>query len=145
MKAKPFLIGFFVFLAVFAAISFYYVAKVGRPSRTLTAITSPDGRYKAVKLTMSHGGMTPYCFDSVAVILAVYPDDFGERNKRYEVFSASCATFANGGPSPKIEWLSPSALQITHATHAAGAASAKRVMNDIDITNVVHVTFVGRE
>lgn len=145
MKAKPFLIGFFVFLAAFAGVSFYYVATVGRPSRTLTAITSPDGKYKAVKLTMSHAGLTPYCFDSVAVILSVYPDDFGERNKRYEVFAGPCVKFANGEPSPKIKWLSPTALQITHATNAAGAASAKRVMNDIDVTNVVHVSFVGRE
>jgi len=145
VKTKPFLIAFFVFLAAFAAISFYYVATVGRPTRSIAATTSPDGKYKAVKVAMSHGGMTPYCFDSVAVILAVYPDDFGERNKRYEVFAGPCAHFANGEPSPKIEWLSPTALQITHAINAAGAGSAKRVMNDLDVTNVVHVTFVGRE
>ena len=143
MKSKPFLIGFFVFIAVFAAISFYYVAIVGRPTRTLTAITSPDGKYKAVMLSMSHAGLTPYCFDSVAVILAVYPDDFGERNKRYEVFAGPCAKFANGEPSPKIEWLSPTQLRITHAADAS--TSAKRVTNDIDVTKVVHVTFVEKE
>lgn len=145
MKGKPFLIGFFVFVVLFAAISFYYVATVGRPTRSLTAVTSPDGKYKAVTLTMSHGGATPYCFDSVAVILAVYPDDFGERNKRYEVFAGPCTKFADGAPSPKIEWLSPTALRITHAADEAGARKAKHVMNDIDVTNVVHVTFVGRD
>ena len=145
MKAKPFLIGFFIFIVVFAAMSFYYVATVGRSSRLLTAFVSPDGKYKAVKLTMSHGGVTPFCFDSVAVILAVYPDDFGERNKRYEVFAGPCATFAKGEPSPKIEWLSPTALRITHAVDAEVSTSAKRVMNDIDVTNVVRMTFVGRE
>lgn len=143
MKGKPFLIAFFVFVAVFAAISFYYAATVGRPVRSLTALTSPDGKYKAVTLTMSHGGATPYCFDSVAVILAVYPDDFGERNKRYEVFAGPCAKFADGAPSPKIEWLTPTALRITHAVDKAGAG--KRVTNDIDVTNVVHVTFVDRQ
>lgn len=145
MKTKPFLIGFFIFIAVFAAISFYYVATVGRPTRLLAALVSPDGKYKAVKLTMSHAGLTPYCFDSVAVILAVYPDDFGERNKRYEVFAASCAHFANGEPSPKIEWLSPTALRVTHAVNAAVPTSSKQVMNDIDVTETVHVTFVEQE
>ena len=148
MKTKPFLIGFFIFIAVFASVSFYYVATVGRPARSISAIASPDGKYKAVKLTMSHGGATPYCFDSVSVILAVYPDDFGERNKRYEVFAASCTKFASGEPSPKIEWLSPTELRIAHAVKPAGSTgstSAKRVMNNIDVTNTVHVTFVARE
>lgn len=144
MKTKPFLIGFFIFIALFAGVSFYYVSTVGRPTRSLAALVSPDGKYKAVKLTMSHGGATPYCFDSVAVILAVYPDDFGERNKRYEVFAGPCAKFADGEPSPKIEWLSPTSLRITHAAAPAGS-SAKHVTNDIDITKVVHVTFVERE
>lgn len=145
MKGKPFLIGFFVFIAAFAAISFYYVAAVGRPTRSLTAITSPDGKYKAVTLTMSHAGLTPYCFDSVAVILAVYPDDFGERNKRYEVFAGPCAKFASGEASPKIEWLSPTMLRVTHAVGEAETGSAKRVMNGLDVTKVVHVTFVERQ
>lgn len=143
MKSKPFLIGFFVFIVVFAVISFYYVSTVGRPTRTLTSIVSPDGKYKAVTLTMSHGGATPFCFDSVAVILAVYPDDFGERNKRYEVFAGPCEKFADGAPSPKIEWLSPTQLRITHAATPA-MSKTKRVTNDIDVTNVVHVTFVEK-
>ena len=144
MKSKPFLIGFFVFIVVFAAISFYYVATVGQPTRTLTSIVSPDGKYKVVKLTMAHGGATPFCFDSVAVILAVYPDDFGERNKRYEVFAGPCAKFASGEPSPKIEWQSPTQLRITHAV-APATSKTKRVTNDIDVTNVVHVTFVEKQ
>ena len=145
MRSKPFLIAFFVFIAVFAGISFYYVAMVGRPVRTISAILSPDGKYKAVKVTMSHAGMTPYCFDSVSIILSAYPDDFGERDKRYEMFAAACAKFADGETSPKIEWLSPTALQITHAVNAAGPTSAKQVMNDIDVTKTVHVTFVGHQ
>lgn len=145
MKSKPFLIGSFVFLAGFAAVSFYFVSTVGRPSKTLFAIPSSDGKFKAVKITMSNGGATPYCFDSVAVILAVYPDDFAERSKRYEVFSAPCASLANSEPSPKIEWLSATALQITHASHPAGSTSAKRIMNNADVTNTVHVTFVARD
>jgi hypothetical protein len=144
VKSKPFIIGSFVFLAGFAAVSFYYVAAVGRPSKTISAIPSADGKFKAVKITMSNGGATPYCFDSVAIILAVYPDDFAERNKRYEVFAGPCANFANSEPSPKIEWLSATALQITHASHPAGSTSAKRVMNNADVTNTVHVTFVAR-
>jgi hypothetical protein len=144
VKSKPFLIGFFVFLAAFAAVSYYFVATVGRPSKTMSATASPDGKFKAVKITMSNVGSTPYCFDSVAVILAVYPDDFAERNKRYEVFAAPCATLANSEPSPKIEWLSARALQITHATGPTGS-SAKRIMNNADVTNSVHVTFVAQE
>jgi hypothetical protein len=144
VKSKPFLIGSFAFIVAFAAVSFYFVATVGRPSKTISAVASSDGKFKAVKTTMSNGGATPYCFDSVAVILAVYPDDFAERNKRYEVFAAPCASLADSEPSPKIEWLSARALQITHATGPAGS-SAKRIMNNADVTNSVHVTFVARE
>jgi hypothetical protein len=145
VKSKPFLIGFFVFVIVFAAVSFYFVATVDRAARSISAVTSPDGKYKAVKVTLSRRGSAPYCFDSVSVILAAYPDDFGERDKRYEMFAASCAKFADGEPSPKIEWLSPDALRITHAVNAAGAASSKQVMRDIDVTETVHVTFAERE
>jgi hypothetical protein len=144
VKSKPFLIGSFAFVVAFAAVSFYFVAAVGRPSKTISAIESSDGKFKAVKTTMSNGGATSYCFDSVAVILAVYPDDFAERNKRYEVFAAPCASLADGEPSPKIEWVSARDLQITHAAGPAGS-SAKWIMNNTDVTNSVHVRFVARD
>jgi hypothetical protein len=46
--------------------------------------------------------------------------------------------------SPKLEWLSNTALQITVAPRAGTDAKAVR-MKDIDVTNTVHVTVVERE
>jgi len=48
---------------------------------------------------------------------------------------------AGGAPSPKIEWLSDAALQISYAKPSA-AKPLK--LKDADVTKAVHVTFVER-
>ena len=143
MKAKPFIIGFLAVVAVLAAVSVYFSATVDKADKSVTALASPDGKFKAVKVTLVAGGAAPFCFDSVSVMLAAYPDEFAQREKAYEVYAAPCGSFANGEPSPKIEWLSASALQITYAAAAPDAKTART--KNIDVTKSVHVTFVARE
>jgi hypothetical protein len=143
VKARPFLIGFFVLVAAFAAASFYFSATIDKPERTRTALVSPDGKFKAVAVTLAGGGAQPFCLNSVSVLLAVYPDEFAEREKAYEVYAAPCAAFATGDVSPKLEWLSGTALQIAHAAYAAGAKAPR--FKTIDVTKSVHVTFVERD
>jgi hypothetical protein len=90
-------------------------------------------------VTMAGGGASPFCFDSIAVVFAAYPDSFAERDKAYEIYSGPCGVFADHQPSPKIEWLSNAALQITYANNSA----KKPKLKDIDVTKSVHVTFLS--
>ena len=145
VKAKSFIIGFLAVVAVVAAVSVYVSVAVDKPDKSVTAFVSPDGKFKAVKLTMARGGTSPFCFDSVAIIFAAYPDNFAERDKAYEIYSGPCGSFANHERSPKIEWLSNSGLQITYAVNSAGAGVKQPRLKIVDVTKSVHVTFVARE
>ena len=136
MKAKTFFIGFFAVVAVLAAVSLYLALTVDRADKSFTAIAAPDNKYKAVKITLTRAGDPPYCFDAIAVILGVYPDDFAERDKAYLVYSAPCAA------SPKIEWLSNTELQISYAKNSTAKPPT---LKDHDVTKAVRVTFVERE
>ncbi len=137
MKAKTFFIGFFAIVALLGAASIYLAATVEPAEKSYAAVTAPDNKYKAVKITLSRGGNPPFCVDGIAVILGVYPDDFAERDRAYLVYSGPCA--ANRAASPKIEWLSATALQITYTKQAAAAKSP--AVKDLDVTKTVHVTF----
>ncbi len=144
MKSKPFIIGFVIVVLAIAAVSMYISATVERANKTLVAVVSPNGKFKAVKQTIARGGTAPFCYDNIAVLLAVYPDDFDENKKAYEVYAAPCGRFSDGTRSPKIEWLSNASLRITVAPRPA-AADAKTIrMKNIDVSKSVHVTFVER-
>jgi hypothetical protein len=145
VKAKPVIVGFLAAVAVVAAISIYFSVTVDKPVKSVSAFASPDGKYKAVKLTMAGGGTSPFCFDSISIILGAYPDNFAERDKAYEVYAAPCGRFADREPSPKLAWVSNAALQITYAANAGGAGARKVNMKNIDVTKTVYVTFVERE
>jgi hypothetical protein len=138
VKAKPFIVGFLAVVAVIAAVSIYFSATVDKAVKSVSVVVSPDGKYKAVKVTLASGGASPFCFDSIAVVFAAYPDSFAERDKAYEVYSGPCGRFATGEPVPKIEWLSNTALQISYA--AVPNTKAPRTKN-IDVTKTVHITF----
>jgi hypothetical protein len=142
MKSKTFIIGFGVVVALIAVVSIYMAATVERADKTIVTAPSPDGRFKAVRTTLARGGASPFCFDNIALLPAIYPDDFDEHKNAYEIYAAPCGRFASGAPSPKVEWLSASALQITYA--AAPDAKPPRT-KDLDITKTVTVTFVKRE
>jgi hypothetical protein len=140
VKAKTFFIGFFAVVALLGAASVYLAVTVDPAQKSLTAVAAPDTKYKAVKITLSGEGRPPFCIDSIAIILGVYPDDFAERDKAYLVYSGPCAADRNAWP--KIEWLSNTALQITYAKDPAAAKSP--AVKDLDVTKTVHVTFVAR-
>ena len=141
VKAKPFIVGFLLVVAFIAAFSIYLSTIVDRTETSISAVLSPDKKMKAVKLTLSGNGRSSFCVDSISVMLAAYPDEFAESRKEYELYSAPCGKFADGAPSPKIEWLSATALQISYAPSAARTPKLK----EIDVTKSVHVTFVARQ
>jgi hypothetical protein len=142
MNSKRFIIGFLVVVALIGAVSIYVSMTTERAVQSITAVTSPDKKLKAVKTTLSNGGAAPFCFDTIVVLPTIYPDDFHENRDAYEVYAAPCGRFADGTPSPQIEWLSATSLRITSAPHPAGAKNVR--MKDIDITKTVQVTFVVR-
>jgi hypothetical protein len=138
VRAKPFFIGFFAVVALLGAVSIYLAVTVEPAEKSITAFAAPDAKFKAVKITLTRGGNPPFCIDSIAVILGVYPDDFAERDKAYEVYAAPCAA----DRPPKIEWLANTALQISY-TKSSEVKPPK--LKDTDVTKAVHVTFVARD
>ena len=134
MSAKPFVIGFIAVIVCAAAVSVYMNVTATGPRKSVTSAASPDGRYKAVRVSLTQAGA---CFDTISVYLSVYPDSFAEREKTYRVYAGPCAPQAERATLPKMQWLSNSALQITYPA----ASDAKRTMNPEDASHFVHVTY----
>ena len=145
MKAKPFLIGLLAAMAGVAAVSIYMSATIDKIDKTVAAVASPDGRYKAVRITLARGGAAPFCVDSISIFLSVYPDNFAENDKTYEVYAAPCAAPAKRAALPKVEWLSNTAMQITYAPASPAAGAKQRRMKPLDASHFVRVTFVVGE
>jgi hypothetical protein len=145
VKAKPFLLGFFVVVVAIAAVSIYVNETVDKTDKTVTAVVSPDGKYKAVRETIARGGKEPFCFDTISIFLSVYPDSFAESDKAYEVFAAACAELARRAALPKIEWLSGRSVQITYAASAAASDAMKMRTKQLDASKFVHLTFVAAQ
>ncbi len=101
MRSKPFIAGL---IALMADRHRHFTLRRARPSnkvdKSLTAFVSPDGRYKAVRLSLARSGAAPFCFESVSIFLAVYPDTFAENEKAYQVYATPCATPAKPGNAP---------------------------------------------
>lgn len=145
MKSKPFIIALIAAMAVAAGASIYLSATAERVDKTVIAFPSPDGRYKAVRVSLSHGGSAPFCFHSISIFLSVYPDTFAENEKAYQVYAAPCAMPSKPADAPTVEWLSNSALRITYLPAPAGLNSDKLRRRLIDASKFVHVSYVARK
>lgn len=141
MKAKPFFVLFFGAALALGALSFYMHMTAPRVESTLTTVVSPDRKFKAVRVTLASDGPPPFCIDSVALMLAVYPDEFAQRNKAYQVFSAPCEVPEKRVAVPRIEWQSDRSLNVVYSPQAPGYDAAKVVKKHLDITSSVKVTF----
>jgi hypothetical protein len=89
-------------------------------------------------VSLSRGGDKPFCFDTIAIYLSVYPDSFAESDKSYQIYAAPCAAPAERAALPKIEWNSPEAVRITFPS----SEREKMRRKDVDASKFVHVTFV---
>jgi hypothetical protein len=136
VKAKTFVIGFVAVLVGVAGASVYFNLTATRPEKFVSSVASPDGRYKAVRVSLVRDGS---CFDTISVYLSVYPDSFAEREKTYRVYAGPCAPSTLRAVLPKMQWLSNTALQITYAPSAGD--NDKRRMKTLDASKFVHVTF----
>jgi len=141
VTSKHFIVGFGIFVAAIAVFSIYLSSIVERTDRSVTAVLSPDKKMKAVRLTLEGHGRKPFCIDSVSVMLSAYPDEFAASRKEYEVYSGPCARFAGGADSPKVEWRSPTELQISYAASVDARPSRRSTRKTIDVTKSVHINF----
>ena len=145
MRSKPFVIGLLAAVAVAAAVSVYVSMTIDKVEKTFTAVVSPDGRHKAVRLMLARGGAAPFCFDTIAIFLSVYPDNFAESDRDYEVYGALCAAPDKRAALPKIAWLSNGAVEITYWLGPAAADAKKPRTKPLDASKFVHVNFVAQE
>ena len=143
MRSKPFVIGLLAAIAAVAIVSAFVSMTIDKAQTTVTAALSPDHRYKAVRLSLSGRGAAPFCFDTIAIFLSVYPDNFAASDKAYEVYGAPCAPPARRAALPKVEWLSNTAVRITYVPGAADAPKPR--MKTLDASKFVHVDFVARD
>ena len=139
MKAKPVLIGFFGVVLLIGAVSAYLAATVDPAEKNVVSVAAPGGKYKAVRVTFSNDGTTPFCFDTISVFLSLYPDSFAVSDKSYEIYGAPCAVPGKRAELPKMEWLSDKALRVSYAPVDNGQIPRLKTH---DASRFVDVTFV---
>lgn len=142
MKAKPVLIGFLGAVVLIGAASVYLASTVDRAEKSVVASPAPGDKYKAVRVTFSNGGPTPFCFDTISIFLTVYPDSFAVSDKSYEIYGAPCSVPEKRAELPKMEWLSDRALRVTYAPVDNGQTPR---LKDHDASRFIDVTFVKAE
>jgi hypothetical protein len=145
VRSKTLIIAFIAVIAVVTLISIYVSATVDKVDKSFTAFVSPDGRYKAVRLSLARGGSAPLCFESISIFLSVYPDTFAETEKAYQVYAAPCATPANPANAPQVEWLSNQALRITYSPAPAGFDVSNLRRRLVDASQFVRINYATRQ
>jgi hypothetical protein len=145
VNSKTLIAGFAAAVALTAAGSVYVSRTVDPVEKTLTAVVAPDGRYKAVVFRLVQGGSAPFCYESVSIYLAVYPDDFAENDKGYQVYWSPCATPANPADTPAVKWLSNNEAQITYTQGPKPIEPGKLRKRVVDASRYVSVTYVERK
>ncbi len=118
MKAKSVLLTFLAFGVLMIGITIYYAATIDRAQRDIDTVVAPDGRYKAVHMRVHGDKPEPFCVDTIAIYLALYPESFVSSKRAYEVYGAPCATPSKAAPVPKIEWIDNKTVRITYAAPA---------------------------
>jgi hypothetical protein len=112
-------------------------------------VGSPDGKLKAAVLTFAGGGaLSPFCYEKVAIIPASATDHEVTDN-RFEVYSGPCHGFAPRNdiiePSPRLDWLSDTALRITISINATAVQPIKVDMKKQDASGKVRIEFLAHD
>jgi hypothetical protein len=143
VKTKTVLILFLCAMLAMVGGSIYLAITTDRADKSIVAVASPDGKYKAVRLTVSGDQPVPFCVDTIAIFLSIYPDSFVASDTSYEVYGAPCAAPDKRKALPKIEWTSNKDVRITY-TPARGAAKQPRLKTR-DASLYVDITYVMQE
>jgi len=118
VKAKSVLLTFLALGVLMIGITIYYAATTDRAQRDIDTVVAPDGRYKAVHMRVHGDKPEPFCVDTIAIYLALYPESFVSSKRAYEVYGGPCATPSGDAPAPKIEWTGNKTVRITYAAPA---------------------------
>ena len=145
MNSRTLIAGFAAAVALAAAASIYVSRTVDPVEKTIRAVPAPDNRYKAVVVWLSQGGDAPFCYASVSVYLAIYPNSFAESEKSYQVYWAPCATPAKSDDVPTVEWLAKDKLQVTYTPGPPAKDATKLRRRVVDASRNVQVTYEERK
>jgi hypothetical protein len=145
VNSKTLIIGFAVVVALAAGVSVYVSRTIDPVEKTVTAVPAPDGRYKAVVFRLSQGGNGPFCYESVSIYLSIYPDNFAESEKGYQVYWSPCATPAKPTDAPTVKWLASDAVEITYTPGPPASDPTKLRKRVVDASRYVKVTYVERK
>lgn len=115
MKTKAVILIFVGLLVAMTAGSVYLALTTERAQKSIVSVAAPDGKYKAVRLRVFGDKPEPYCVDTIAVYLSVYPDSFAASERNYEVYGGVCPPGDKRDALPKIEWTGNNSLRITYA------------------------------
>jgi hypothetical protein len=145
VKSRLVIIVFAIGVVFATAVSVYMSYTVNPVQKTIVAVPSPDGRYKAVVMSLSHGGSAPFCYDTISIYLAAYPNDFVESEQGYQVYWSTCATPANPADTPAVKWLANNEAQITYTQGPTPADPRKLRKRVVDASQFVKITYVERK
>ena len=145
MKSKLVIIVFALGVVLATAVSVYMSRTIAPVQKTVTAVPAPDGRYKAVVVSLWQDGSAPFCYDTVSIYLAMYPNDFAESEQGYQVYWSPCATPANPADTPAVKWSANNEAQITYTQGPAPADPRKLRKRVVDASQFVKVTYVERK
>lgn len=145
MNAKPLLLGLLAVAVIVAATSVYFRATVAPVDKSAQTLPSPDGRYKAIRFSLSRTGASAFCYQAVSVLLAALPDSFAESEKTYQVYFAPCAIPPDPSQAPTMRWLGDDALQITYTPGPAAFDNPRYRRRVVDASETVHITYVIRQ
>jgi len=145
------------FIVLLAIIGAFTVIAYFEPQRYVAPPTpdyikfvgSPDGKLKAAVLTFAGGGaLSPFCHEKVSIIPAS-ATDHDVTDSRFEVYSGPCDGFAPKNnivdQSPKLEWLSDTALRITISINATAAQPRKVELKKQDASGKAKIEFLAHD
>lgn len=115
MKPRFVLLLFLVLGLLMVGVTIYVAATIDRAERDIVTVVAPDGKYKAVRMRVYGDKPEPFCVDTIAIYLSLYPESFVASKGIYEVYGAPCAEPAKRDVLPKIEWTAHNAVRITYA------------------------------
>ena len=131
-------------MAAVTGASLYFRATVKPVERAEQTLVSPNGRYKAIRLSLWNNGSSPFCYQSVAVLPSKLPDRFAESDKIYQVYFAPCAVPAKAADAPALAWREGDALQITYTPGPGGFADTRLRRRVVDQSGSVRITYETR-
>ncbi|MBK5183248.1 hypothetical protein [Paraburkholderia domus] len=136
-------------IGIYSVVGFVWHTSKGSeepPPDARHSFPSPDGNYRAELLTWAGGGgISPYCHQALLVVPASV--DVGQAGlaSRYTVYTGECDDFSDHGFSPKIVWMSSTALHVSFSINSTATLPATVRLKKIDVTGTVRVEFEARE